>query len=356
MRAAHDQRHRARAVGDLVRLEQLREPLAHLAVVAHRLGQVLAQEEHALLESDDHGDDHHQRAHADQPARDEGHADAEHREDEEGEEQAVRDQQPLRPPPLAQVGDPLVADRLADVLPLVLDFAGELHGVDVGGGVDHLAAQARRALGVGEAELVQPAHPEDVHRDVDRHPQGEGDGEPGVGEVGDPEVGGEADDPREELPQPLGDQPLDARRGVRDLVDERPGEAVGEVRRGVVGEVAEQAPAGLGHRAGDPAHPAEAARAPDELVGKVDAREDERPAPDLVDVAPSLAQGDGGVGEQLQRVGHDPRRRGGHQHREHGRDGPPGVGPADRPGEGHRPPRDPVLGHARGILTREVAW
>ena len=158
-RAADDERGGARAVGDLVGLQQLLEALAHLAVVADRLGQVLPEEEHPLLEGDHHRDHHDQGADADQPARDEPHADAEHRQDEEGEEHPVRDQQPLRPPPLAQVGEALEADRLPDVLPLEGHLAGELDGVDVGGGVDHLAPQLGRGLGVGEAQLVQPPRP-----------------------------------------------------------------------------------------------------------------------------------------------------------------------------------------------------
>ena len=210
-----------------------------------------------------------------------------------------------------------------DVLPLEGHLAGELDGVDVGRGVDHPAPQLGRGLGVGEAQLVQPPDPEHVDRDVDRHPGRQGEGEVGVGQERDPQVGEEADDPGEELPEPLRDQALGSRRGVRDLVDERAREAVGEVGRRVLREVAEEAAAGLGHGAGDPAHAAEAARAPDDLVrrgtrpGKTSAQ---RQISD--DVAASLAEGDRGVGEQLQRVGHDPRRRGGDQHGEHRRDRP----------------------------------
>ena len=50
-RARDHERHGPRPVDDLVRLQQLLQAFADLAVVAHGLGQGLAEEEHALLES-----------------------------------------------------------------------------------------------------------------------------------------------------------------------------------------------------------------------------------------------------------------------------------------------------------------
>ena len=218
-----------------------------------------------------------------------------------------------------------MAHVLADVALLVLHLAGGPDGVDVGGAVHHLAAELRRVLRVPEAELVQAGHEEHVGRDVDQHPDDQGQREVGVGEVRDVQVGEQPDDPGEELPEPLRDELLRAVRGVRDLVDEGARVAVAEVRGGVLREIPEQAAVDLRHHPRDPAHAAEAAGAPDHLVAQVDGGKEEGPAPDVRGPGGALAEGDRGVGQELQDVGHEARGGGGDQHRQH---------------RAHRPPRD----------------
>ena len=66
-----------------------------------------------------------------------------------------------------------------------------------------------------------------------------------MGQVGDAQVGDEADDPGKELPEPLGDELLGAARGVADLVDEGARVAVAEVGGGVLREMPEQPPVDL---------------------------------------------------------------------------------------------------------------
>jgi hypothetical protein len=189
---------------------------------------------------------------------------------------------------------------------------------------------------------MQLRNEEHVQRNVHDHPRQQGQHEIHVRRVRQIQVGHETNDQWKELPQPLADKPLGTRRRIRDLVDKRSGMSVAEVRRRMFGKVSEQSSIRLGNSASDPAHPAESAGPPDDLVGKVNYRKQQHPSPDGFGTDESIAEGNSVIRQKLQNVGHRSGCRGRYDHCRCCTDHPSTIWFAYGPREFHRFLRDPV--------------